>query len=770
MKKFLIYLLAASVCISMTVIAASSHKIPEIRYVPGEIVVKYKAGVGSAKAAAMNARLGTQTLKYLPNLKIYRKKLPDTMTLQQAINVFSSDPDVEYAEPNYIRMPLLTPDDTSFSSLWGLLNTGQSVNGTSGTANCDIAAVEAWDTITNGSAVVVAVVDTGVDTTHVDIVGNTVAGYDHVANNASPIDSYGHGTHVAGTIGALGNNATGVTGINWTASIMPVRAGDGDGLTSVDIADAIDWAVDHGANIINASFGGYGYSLTEYNAVSYAAAHNVLFVAAAGNDSNDNDAAPFYPASFDLANIIAVSATDQNDQLCSFSNYGKTSVHVGAPGQNILSLGLSRTDTWTETFGAVGLWALDGSWAVSGGVLTNVPYVNNADCSAVSPTIVLTGAQYCRIYFEITGACEAGDYLSLEASTDGGATWPISVIAVSGNLSAGWYIGDYDIRVCDNNANVKIRFHFTSNGSGTSGGGFSIDNIKISKYVSGSTNYAYMNGTSMAAPHVAGFAALLWSQFPAKTMEQIRYMILNSVDQVSSLNGKVASGGRINIYNALNLPLAPSGLTAIKSAPARAELSWTNNSPTATGFKIEYRSAGGSWSQIATVPISTTTYSHLGTPTGTTVYYRVRSYASAGNSPYCTEASITTETATKVDGGSGGCFIATAAFGSPLEKNVGILRAFRDTYLMKSAPGRKFVEFYYKASPPLADFIARHESARALVRLMLAPAVIFSSAAINGGPEVLISLMLCLIAAAFIVFRFLKLNKTAVFENQERCL
>lgn len=770
MKRFLIYLLTASVCISMTVIAASSHKQPAIRFVPGEILVKYKAGAGPAKAAAMNARLGTRTMKYFSNLGIYRKKLPDTMTVQQAVNLFSSDPDVEYAEPNYLRKLLATPNDTSFGNLWGLNNTGQSVGNpgdvTSGTAGCDISACQTWDTITNGSARIVAVIDTGIDTNHVDIVGNTVAGYDYVDNNASPIDTYGHGTHVAGTIGAVGNNATGVAGINWTARIMPIRAGDTDGLSTADIISAINYAVANGATIINASYGGYNYSSFEKDAIDSAAAAGVLFIAAAGNETNNNDTSPAYPASYSCSNIISVAATDQNDHLCSFSNYGRTSVHVGAPGRNIYSLALSRTNHWTENFAAAGGWTLDGTWAISGGVLTNRPYADSADCSAVSPNIDLTGASYCRIYFDITGACDTGDILSVELSGDGGATWSVSLINITGDLSDAWYYVDYDIRAFDANATVKVRFHFTSTSSGTTGGGFSIDNLKITRYVSGSASYAYMDGTSMAAPHVAGMAALLWSRFPAYTMEQIRYMIINSVDQVSSLNGKVVSNGRINIYNAMNLPAAPTLLTASKSAPARAELSWTSNSPGATGFRIECKDgSGGTWTEIGTVPIGTTTYSHIGAPTGATVYYRVRSYAATGNSFYSNEASITTETATKVDGSSGGCFIATAAFGSPLEKHVGILRAFRDSYLLNSAPGRKFVELYYNLSPPLADFISRHESARALARLLLAPAVIFSSAAINGGPEFLFSMLLFLIMAAFVICRFLRLNKTIASET-----
>lgn len=773
MRRFLFCLPAAFLCILITVIAASPDKRPEIRFVPGEILVKYKPGIGMAKAAALNARYGTRTLQHFSNLNIHRKKLPGAMTVGEAINAFRSDPAVEYAEPNYIYSLVRVPNDASFAQLWGLNNTGQNVNDYSGTAGCDISAVRAWDATTDGSAKIVAVVDTGVDYNHDDIAGNMVAGYDFYDDNAAPMDSHGHGTHVAGTIGAIGDNARGVAGVNWTARIMPLRVGDSDGLPVSSIVAAIDYARLNGARIINASFGGYGQSAAMRDAISAAGAAGILLVAAAGNDSVNTDDYPHYPSAYDLPNILSVAATNQNDALCSFSNYGITSVHVCAPGTNVYSLAPSRANQFSENFGAVGGWAFGGAnstWAISGGVLTNRTYVDNADSWAMSPVIDFTGALACRVEFQITGACEEWyDVLTIEISGDDGATWDSApIIEVSGDYSGGWYSGSFDIRGYDGNPTVRLRFHFTSDGSITTGGGFSIDNFKITR---SSNNYAaayeYMAGTSMATPHVAGVAALLWSRYPAYTKDQIRYMIINSVDPLGSLSGKVSSGGRVNIYNALNLPAAPGGLEAAKSAPGTMKLRWTDNSPEASGFKIEYKAdAGGSYAQVAAVPTGTSEFSHTGAAPNKTVYYRVRSYASAGNSFYSNEASALTDSSFPAGGGGapgggsggggGGCFIATAAYGSPLEKNVAVLRAFRDRCLMQSAAGRKFVELYYKHSPPMADFISRHEAARTFTRLALAPAVFIASAAVNGGPEVLVSLLLVLLIAVFVSFRFYK--------------
>jgi subtilisin family serine protease len=264
-------------------------------------------------------------------------------TVENTLAALRRDPTVRYAEPNYIRRATLLPNDPRFNELYGLNNTGQ----LGGAAGADIGAAAAWDTTTGSSSVIVAVIDTGVDYTHEDLTSNilrdgsgTVVGYDYANNSPDPMDDHSHGTHVAGTIGARGNNGIGVVGVNWNVKIMPLKFLDATGSGSdSDAALAIDFAVAHGANVINASWGGSDAGQTLLEAIQRARDAGVIFCAAAGNDGANNDTTPFYPASFNQqsSNVVAVAATNRQDALASFSNYGASTVDIAAPGVAILS-------------------------------------------------------------------------------------------------------------------------------------------------------------------------------------------------------------------------------------------------------------------------------------------------------------------------------------------------------------------------------------------------------------------------------------------------
>ncbi len=294
----------------------------------------------------------------LPGLLTAVVDLPDNLPVEQAVQRYEADPAVEWAEPDFILQPSdVTPNDPGFSDLYGLNNTGQS----GGTEGADISAPGAWSVTTGSEDTIIAVIDTGVDVEHPDLEGNVwtnpnesangrddsgnglvddVNGWDfHNDDNSvyNEEDGDEHGTHVAGTVAAEGDNEVGVTGVNWQAQIMPLKfLGPSGGFTS-NAVKAIDYAVDNGATISNNSWGGGGRSQALQDAITRAGEAGHLFVAAAGNAGNDNDANPFYPASYDNENIVSVAATDSNDQIASFSNFGQNSVDLGAPGVRIVS-------------------------------------------------------------------------------------------------------------------------------------------------------------------------------------------------------------------------------------------------------------------------------------------------------------------------------------------------------------------------------------------------------------------------------------------------
>jgi len=278
---------------------------------------------------------------------------------------------VLYAEPNFVyslvgaeNVESTTPNDPGFtgSSLWGLHNTGQS----GGTVDADIDAPEAWDLATGSRDVVVAVIDTGVDHYHPDLAANMwtnpgevngdgvdndgngyvddIHGWDFYNNDNNPMDGHNHGTHVAGTIGATGDNSQGVVGVNWEVSIMALKFlnDEGEG-TTADAISAIDYAAkmrrDYGVNVVatNNSWGGGGYSTALRDAIEAAGREGILFIAAAGNDSVNTDVVAHYPSNYDSEYIISVAATTRNDGLASFSNYGSATVDLAAPGRSIYS-------------------------------------------------------------------------------------------------------------------------------------------------------------------------------------------------------------------------------------------------------------------------------------------------------------------------------------------------------------------------------------------------------------------------------------------------
>ncbi|MEZ2342819.1 Ig-like domain-containing protein, partial [Microcoleus sp.] len=410
---------------------------------PNRVILKLRPTTNSSQITNLQAEIGVTNVTKASQLGIDIWQIPSGK-VEQTISAYKNDPRIEYIEPDYIitlediQKPsptqeklatitpqATTPNDPSYTQLWGLNNTGQS----GGTADADIDAPEAWDIQKGNPNLVIGVIDTGVDYNHPDLVGNIwtnpgeiagdgidndnngyiddTRGWDFAYNDNNPMDVQGHGTHVSGTIAGKGNNGVGVTGVAWNAKIMPLKFLDdsGSGATSNAIL-AINYATAKGVKLTNNSWGGGGYSQALSDAINTAGQQGALFIAAAGNSSLNTDITPAYPASYNLSNIISVASTTRTDGLSSFSNYGATTVDLGAPG----------SDIYSTTPGA---------------------------------------------------------------------------------------------------------------------------------------NYATYSGTSMASPHVTGAAALLWSQNPTWTAQQVKDKLMQTTDPISALSGKTVSGGRLNINNAL---------------------------------------------------------------------------------------------------------------------------------------------------------------------------------------------------------------------------
>lgn len=342
---FILLMLAVASCVPP--VGPSLQPTPEIPIeaiaAPNSVLVQYKLGTSkSQRSLAEDVANGKTVHEFalVPGLE----KLAVT-DVDAALKSLSRLPYVEYAEPDYLLEPNDTiPNDPMFDRLWGMIN---------------LRAPAAWDITTGQQGVTVAVIDTGVDYNHPDLASNIwlnndeipdnnidddgngyvddVRGWDFYEFDNDPTPDYWHGTHIAGTTAAVGNNAQGVVGVAWQAKLMPLRFMTASGGFTSDAIRALEYAVANGAQISTHSYSSPVRSSSFNSAVRAAGRLGHLLIAAAGNSSGDNDVTPYYPASYDLDNLISVAAIDQNENLASFSNYGALSVDLGAPGVGIFS-------------------------------------------------------------------------------------------------------------------------------------------------------------------------------------------------------------------------------------------------------------------------------------------------------------------------------------------------------------------------------------------------------------------------------------------------
>lgn len=320
------------------------------RFRPDELLVKFKSVIPDEMKEAAITAYNAKKLKRIPGLDIYQLQIPEGTTVEEMLYALRQNPDVEYAEPNYILYATATPNDILFRYQYALHNSGQEIGsgGPRGTGGADVKAVTSWEETKGLAEVVIAILDTGVDMEHPDLKNKIHSrGYDFVNDDSDATDDNAHGTHVAGIAAADTNNSEGMAGVAWNCKILPVKVLDEDG--GGDYADAIDgirWAADNGAGVINMSFGGDYPSLSLENALRYAFdkkddqgnPRNIVIVAAAGNEGG----AVLYPAAYDEY-CLAVAATDYNDERVTFTNSGGEwesnfgpEIDVAAPGQRVL--------------------------------------------------------------------------------------------------------------------------------------------------------------------------------------------------------------------------------------------------------------------------------------------------------------------------------------------------------------------------------------------------------------------------------------------------
>lgn len=587
---------AVATAVSVQFPVRQVKSLPAPSYVEDELLVKFKPHVaGQLKVQAIERHGGRDIRELSPNGYVHVKLRPGT-GVSRGMTLYKADPNIEAVQPNYIYHFLAEPNDTQYGQMWGFKNTGQSISSASypsnnpGVAGQDMDMEVAWDHVTDCNSIIVAVLDSGVNYTHQDLAANmwdgTAAGYPNHGfdfadndNDPMPQDAFGHGTHVAGTIGAVGNNNLGTTGVCWKAKIMALRVLSANGGTTAAITQGVNFAVTHGAKVINMSLSGSTFDPLFNDEITNARNNGVIVVVAAGNEANNNDvASTVYPCNFSQDNLICVAALDQAYALATFSNFGAMSVDVGAPGVNAKSAwpGTTITDDFTSGWTLTGAFTavscdLDGPGPVAPFRMLVNPanwcafgtYANNANDIAYK-TFDLSSASHARLSFlyfydtQLNFDFAGTAYISTGGNPFGGGGVVTETSGTTNNIAVE---GSADLNSC-RTATCSVGFRLRSDAAITDFGvgilGFEIDTVQ-----SNSNVYRVLNGTSMASPHVAGLAALIWSYNPGYTYSDVVNSVKNGGESITALAGRTTTGRAANAMGSLRFINPPSGVAAV---------------------------------------------------------------------------------------------------------------------------------------------------------------------------------------------------------------
>jgi len=668
-------------------------------YVEGEVLVRFRddAVKVEERQAVRSHKLSVLT-EFRAVKNLCHMQTPPGADMQKIIRELSADPDVLYAEPNYIYKALVIPDDPGYASQWGLPR---------------INMPDAWDKTTGSSDVIVAVIDTGIDYTHPDLSDSVWKdsqnnpGYNAIDNTSDPMDNNGHGTHCCGILGAIGYNATGVCGVNWHVSIMALKFLDSSGNgTLANAIKCIEYAIrryDEGENVVatNNSWGGGTYSTSLYNAIAELSSRGILFVAAAGNNNRDNDVTPMYPASYNLPDIISVASSDQNDYRSTFSSYGRTSVDVAAPGEFIYSTVFDKIHPDKKYDYLSGTSMATPFVAGLAGLLS--AYTGETDSDKLKGWI-LQGVTRLPQWTNITttgGRLNAYEALRISALAED--ILPVTNFTASRNAGTGFV--DLSWTLPSGVQSVIIRRRTDTFPARWD------DGAEI--YTGAGTSFVdedVLQGT----PYYYGCWAYYGSGLDSQQVGEdeisfASYAYINSPpykpECISPQNGDGDVG---------RTPLLKATAFVDRDNDTQQASRWQIS--TGSGFTVlRWDKTAGAVSQV-TVDSGTLSYS-------TVYYWRVCYQDSENNwSEWSNACMFTTEdTPSGGGGGGGGCFIATAAFGSPLERHVRVFRDFRDKRLLTNGPGRAFVRWYYRHSPGYAAFISRHRFLKGLTKIALLP-------------------------------------------------